>query len=90
MSNAAIDPNSKQTATARLKTSGTTIKRLTATDSSGSLDVTTSTAGAGTPSTFAATDENGRTSWMAVSENDQSVLVALQCDSNGSLLIKIV
>ena len=90
MSNAAIDGSSKQTITARLNTDGVTIVRLTANVSTGALDITGTTAGSVTPTTFAATDENGRTSMFAVSENDPKVLVALQCDSSGNLLIKSI
>lgn len=90
MTNAAIDTNSKQTATARLKTDGITITRLTANATTGALGTTTVTSGAVTPATFAAHDENGRTSLFAVSEDDPAVLVALQCDSSGNLLIKHV
>ncbi len=85
--NAFLDANTRQTATARLETDGVTVTRLMA-DNSGVLQTTTVTAGAVTPTTFAATDDNGRTSWFAVSENDPTVLVALQCDSSGNLLIK--
>lgn len=85
---AAIDGNSKATITARLKTDGVTITRITANASTGALTVTETTAGAVTPSTFAATDGNGRASMFAVSQNDSTVLVALQCDSTGALLIK--
>ena len=88
MSNAAIDSNSKQSIIARLKTDGVTVTRITADPSTQAMDVTTTTSGAVTPSNFSATDESGRTSWVAVSENDPTVLVALQCDSNGYLLIK--
>lgn len=88
MANAAISQNSQQTVTARLKTDGLSIVRLVAVPANGALSVTTNTSGAVTPSNFAATDENGRTSWFAVSENDPTQLVALQCDSNGVLLIK--
>lgn len=86
--NAAIDVNSKQTITARLKDDGVTITRLVANPNTGALSTTTTTSGAVTPTTFAATDENGRTSWFAVSENEPTVLVALQCNSSGALLIK--
>lgn len=89
MATAALDRNSKQTATARLKTDGITIIRLKG-DSSGILQTTTTTSGAVTPSTFAATDDNGRMSLFAVSENNSKVLVALQCDSSGNLLIKMI
>ena len=90
MSTAAIDQNSKQTITARLKTDGVTIKRAIADAATGKLGVTNNTAGAVTPSTFAASDENGRTSWFAVSELDSKVLVAIQCDSSGNILVKFV
>lgn len=88
--NAALDANSKQTATARLKNDGLTITRLTADPSTGALYTTVTTAGAVTPKTFAATDENHRTSWFAVSENDGTTPIALQCDSTGALLVKHV
>ena len=88
--NAAIDTNSKQTILARLKTDGVTLTRITADPSTGAMDTTLTTSGAVTPETFSGTDENGRTSWFAVSENDSTVLVALQCDSSGNLLIKLV
>lgn len=89
MATAALDQDSKQTATARLKTDGVTITRLKG-DSSGILQTTTTTSGAVIPSTFAATDDNGRMSLFAVSENDSKVLVALQCDASGNLLIKMI
>lgn len=88
--NAAIDVNSRQTATARLKTANTTIVRLTCNPTTGALDTTTVTLGAQTPLSWEATDENGRTTLMAVSENDSNQLVALQCDASGYLLIKII
>lgn len=88
--NAAIDTNSKQTATARLKTDGITVTRLTADPNTGALDTTAVTTGATIPSRFAATDENHRTSWFAVSENDGITPIALQCDSTGALLVKHV
>lgn len=88
--NAAIDQNSKQTITARLKTDGVTVTRLTADPVTDALYVTTTTSGAVAPTNFAATDDNGRTSWFAVSEDDPTVLVALQCDSTGALLIKTI
>ncbi len=90
MSTAAIDVNSKQSITARLKSDGLTVTRITASPITGAMDVTITTAGAVTPTTFAATDSNGRTSMFAVSQNDSTVLVALQCDSSGNLLIKHV
>lgn len=86
--NAALDQNTKQTSTARLKTDGITPTRLTADPNTGVLNVTTSTVGAVVPKNYAATDENGRTTMFAVSESDPTQLVALQCDSNGYLLIK--
>lgn len=86
MSNSAIDQNSKQTITARLKTDGLTITRLKS--NAGVLQITTTTTGAVTPTNWSATDDNGRTSLFAVSENDPTVLVALQCDSSGNLLVK--
>lgn len=88
MANAALDQSGKQTTTARLKTDGLTRIRLTANPTTGILDVSTDTSGAVVPSSFAATDDNGRVSMFAVSENDQTQLVALQCDSTGALLIK--
>ncbi len=88
--NAAIDASGRQTMTARLKTDALTITRLTADASKGSLMVTTNTSGAVTPSTFAATDVNNRKTIFAVSQNDPTVLVALQCASDGSLLVKQV
>lgn len=90
MSNAALDGNSKQTAVARLKTDGVSITRLTADPVTFALGTTTTTAGAVVPKNFSATDDSGRTSWFAVSENDHTQLVALQCDSSGNLLIKAV
>ncbi len=90
MSTAAIDVNSKQTITARLKSDGVTVTRITADPNTGEMGVTTSTAGSVTPANFAATDDNDRPSMFAVSEDDPTVLVALQCDSNGNLLIKSV
>lgn len=90
MSTAAIDSSNKQSITARLKTDGVTITRVIADASNGALKFTTDTSGAVTPASFSATDENGRTSWLAVSENDPTVLVALQCDSNGALLVKLI
>lgn len=90
MSNAAIDINSRQTITARLKTDGVTNTRLTADPTTGALDTTSTTAGSVPPASWAATDENGRFSWFAVSEDNPKVLVALQCDSTGALLVKHV
>ncbi len=88
--NAAIDTNSKQTVTARLKTDGVTLLRLTADPATGTLSTTTTTSGSVAPTTFAGTDDNGRTSWFAVSSSDSTQLVALQCDSTGALLVKLV
>lgn len=90
MANAAIDSSNRQSITARLKTDAVTIKRIVADPGTGALSFTTNTAGAVTPASWAATDGNGRTSWFAVSENDPTVLVALQCDSSGSLLVKVI
>ena len=87
---AAIDVNSKQTITARLKTDGVTVVRLTADPSTQALDTTTNTTGAVSPASFAATDGNGRSTWFAVSENDSTQLVALQCDASGNLLVKLI
>lgn len=86
--NAALDQNSKQTSLARLKTDGITLKRLIADPNTGKLQVTTDTSGAVTPLSFSGTDENGRTAWFAVSENDHNQIVSLQCDGAGVLLIK--
>lgn len=88
--NAALDVNSKQTILARLKTDGISPTRLTANPSTGALGVTTNTVGAVVPEQWAGTDENGRTAWFAVSENDGVTPVALQCDSSGNLLIKLI
>ncbi len=88
--NAAIDSNSKQTITARLKTDGITIVRITADPTTHAMGVTETTTGGVVPKNFAATDSSGRTSLFAVSENDPTQLVALQCDSNGNLLIKMI
>lgn len=88
--NAAIDTSGKQTATARLKTDGVTVTRLTADAATGGLNVSGDTSGAVTPKSFAATDGSGRTSMFAVSEDDSTQLVALQCDSDGNLLIKLI
>lgn len=88
--NAALDVNSKQTITARLKTDGITITRLTTNPSTGALDTTVNTTGAVVPPNFSGIDENGRSSWFAVSENDSTELVALQCDSAGNLLVKLI
>lgn len=87
---AAIDVNSKQTILARLKTDGITNTRVTAEPNTGAMEITGNTAGAVTPRTFAGTDENGRTGWFAVSENDPTRLVAIQCDSQGKVLIKMI
>lgn len=87
---AAIDTSSKASLTARLFTDGLSIVRITADPTKGALKIQTTTAGAVAPTTFAATDANGRGSMFAVSENDETVLVALQCDSNGALLIKMI
>lgn len=76
--------------TARLNTDGITITRLTALASTGSLIVDTTTAGSVTPSQFAATDDNDRPTLFAVSEDDGLTPIALQCDSTGALLIKII
>lgn len=86
--NAAIDVNSKQTITARLKTDGVSITRLTANPTTGKLSASTNTSGAVIPVNYAGTDDNGRNSWFAVSEFNPKQLVALQCDSTGALLIK--
>lgn len=88
--NAAIDSNSKQTIFARLKTDGVTPTRIIADPNTGALGITTITSGAVVPTNFSATDENGRTSLFAVSENDSKALVALQCDSSGNLLVKMI
>jgi hypothetical protein len=88
--NAALDTSSRQTITARLNTDGITVTRITANHSTGAVDVTTVTTGSVTPTNFAGTDENGRTTLFAVSENDPTQLVALQCDSTGALLIKMI
>lgn len=85
---AAIDASSKQTMTARLKTDGLTITRINADPATNAMGVSTNILGAVTPSSWAATDENGRISLMAVSEVDGVTPVALQCDSSGNLLIK--
>lgn len=90
MSNAALDTNSKQTALARLNTDGISLVRLEANPTLDSLQVNANTSGSVVPTSFAATDDNGRTSWFAVSENNPKQLVALQCDSTGALLIKII
>lgn len=90
MPNAAIDVNSKQSITARLKTDALTVTRLIADPVTHALGTTTTTSGAVTPSSWAATDDNGRMSWFAVSQNDTKQLVALQCDSSGNLLIKMI
>ena len=87
--NAALDVYSEQTITARLKTDGVTVTRLKG-DTSGVLQTTMTTSGAVVPVNYAATDDNGRTSWFAASEYDSTVLVALQCDSSGNLLIKSI
>lgn len=88
--NAAIDSNSKQTITARLKTDGVTVIRLTADSVTNGLSITENTSGAVVPTTFAATDSNGRPTWFAVSEDDPTHLVALQCDASGALLVKMI
>jgi len=90
MSNASLDTNSKQTILARLKTDGITNTRVTANPSTGAMDTTTTTSGAVTPESFSGTDDNGRTGWFAVSENNSKQLVAIQCDSTGAVLIKHV
>lgn len=86
----AIDQNSRQTVTARLKTDGVTPTRITADPATSAMGITEVTAGAVTPKNFSATDGNGRTTWFAVSENDSTQLVALQCDSSGNLLVKMI
>lgn len=88
--NAALDTNSKQTITARLKTDGVTVTRITANATTHALNVSGTTSGSVVPKNFSATDENGRISLFAVSENDPTVLVALQCDSTGALLVKMI
>lgn len=88
--NAALDQSSKQTITARLKTDGITVIRITADPSTHAMSTTNTTSGAVSPKHSAATDENGRTTWFAVSENDSTQLVALQCDSAGNLLVKVI
>lgn len=88
--NAAIDYNSRQTITARLKTDGVSITRITADSGTQAMSTTTNTSGVVVPSNFSATDENERTTWFAVSENDPKQLVALQCDSTGALLLKVI
>lgn len=87
---AAIDTSSKASMTARLFTDALTITRLTADPATGALEINSTTTGAVTPTTFAATDANGRGSIFAVSQNDETVLVALQCDASGKLLVKNV
>lgn len=86
--NGAIDMNSRSTITARLKTDGKTVTRLTATPSTGALSITVVTSGGVVPPQFAATDDNDRPTPFAVSENDGVTPVALQCDSTGALLVK--
>lgn len=88
--NAAIDANSRPTITARLKTDGVSVTRICADPNTFALCTTTTTSGAVIPSNFAATDDNDRQTWFAVSENDSTQLVALQCDSSGNLLIKLI
>lgn len=88
--NAALDQNSKQTAVARLKSNGVSLIRLTADPVTGSLDVTAITTGAVVPKNLSGTDDNGRTSWFVVSEDNPRQLVALQCDSAGALLVKVI
>lgn len=88
--NAAIDFNSKQTITARLKTDGITVTRLVADPTTGALSTTQTTSGAVSPASFSATDGNGRSTWFAVSQNDPTQLVALQCDISGNLLVKVI
>lgn len=88
--NAAIDTNSKQTITARLNTDGVSTTRITADPNTGAMDVNTITAGSVTPVSYSATDENGRTTMFAVSEYNSTQLVALQCDSTGALLVKMI
>lgn len=90
MSTAAIDRNSKSTMTARLNTDGITITRVTSDPSNGALKIQANTAGSVAPSSRSALDANERPTLLAVSENDPTVLVALQCDSTGALLIKEV
>ena len=86
--NAALDGSGRQSTFALLKTDGITLTRLTADPTTAALGTTGNTSGAVTPLGFAATDENGRISMVAVSENDNVTPVALQCDSSGNLLIK--
>lgn len=76
--------------TARLNTDGVTVTRITANPSTGALSISEITAGSVVPAQFAATDDNDRPTLFAVSENDGVTLVALQCDSSGELLIKII
>lgn len=86
--NARIDVNSRQSALALLNTDGKTITRLVADPVTGALGVNSSTAESVIPLSYAETDENGRTTLFAVSEDDGQTPVALQCDSNGNLLVK--
>lgn len=90
MSNSALDANSRGTMIARLDTDGKTILRLTADPTSGALSVDNSFVGAVTPKNYAGTDDNDRPTLFAVSENDRETPVALQCDSTGALLIKMI
>lgn len=82
---AAIDSNSKQTATARLNTDGVTVIRLQAV--SGQLSVNDGTTGSPVANEWAATDGNGRATMFAVSSADGKTLIALQATSGGALLI---
>lgn len=86
--NAAIDSNSKQTITARLNTDGVTPTRITANPATSAMSVSDGTTGTAPTNNWSATDESGRTTMFAVSNDDPTVLVALQCDSTGHLFIK--
>lgn len=86
----AIDVNSRSTITALLKTDASTIERLTANSATGALTTTINTSGAVTPKHYAETDDNDRPTIFAVSEDDRVTPIALQCDSTGALLIKVI
>lgn len=85
--NAGIDQNSKPTIIALLNTDGATITPIKISASNHGIEVSDGTGGSDNGGTFAKTDENGRTTWVAESSNGSGALVALYVDSTGHLLI---
>jgi len=85
--NAALDANGRQTILTRLDTNQLVIQRVTANPVTGAMKVNDGTTGTAPTDNWTDTDDNGRWTWTAVSSTDSNVLVALQADSTGALLI---